>query len=283
MSYVVVVFLCRYIDDVFMSSNMSTAAIRRMLDWMNDKDGENIRITYSIGFKVEFLDVQVENHHGSLKTAVYRKPAAEPYILPYTSDHPRHVHVNIPYEALLHAVRLCSDVYAFDNERLNIEIKLLLNEYPPRFVKYHFDRFFRLNQVPKVFTELDAEQYQALHQKFLHLPTRREKKYQRLVEDKMGDELLKHCEQLATKQWNKKLLMVPHTFESGPSMEFKRHFRQLWTKYYVYEGSLVRDVRVMITALCNPSLNKLLVRKKPPASLLTKMETSSEMEHGQNM
>ncbi|CAF1544452.1 unnamed protein product [Adineta ricciae] len=267
----------RYIDDVFMTSNMSIDDIRAKLDWMNKKDGKNIRITYSVGFKIEFLGVQVENHHGSLKTSVYRKPAAEPYILPYSSDHPRHVHINIPYQALLHAARLCSDVYAFDKERLNIEMKLLLNGYPPRFLKYHFDRFFRLNQVTQVHTELHVEQYQALHQKLLHLPTRREKKYQQQVSvaDQTDEESsIAANDVLTKKEWNRKILMLPHTFESGPSKNFNRQFRQLWANYYVYNGSVVKDVCIMIKALTNSSLNDLFVRKKPSASLLTRIETT---------
>ena len=72
--------------------------------------------------------------------------------------------------------------------------------------------------------------------------------------------------------------MLPHTFESGPLMEFKREFRKLWAKYYVYKGSVVKDVRLMITTLSNPSLNDLLVRKKPSRSLLTKMESLSSPE-----
>ncbi|CAF1502413.1 unnamed protein product [Adineta steineri] len=254
----------RYIDDVFMTSNMSTNVIHDKLDWMNQKDHKHIKITYSVDQKVEFLDVQIENHYGLLKTSVYRKPAAEPYILPYSSDHPRHIHMNIPYEALLQAARLCSDVYTFDKERLNIEIKLLLNGYPPQFLKYHFNRFFRLNQVLEVCTELDAQKYQMLHQKLLYLPTRREKKYQRQTTDENDKSV--------DKQWNRKILMLSHTYESGPAKNFRREFRKLWTKYYVYKGSVVKNVRTMITALNNPSLNDLLVRKKPPASLLTKME-----------
>jgi hypothetical protein len=69
--------------------------------------------------------------------------------------------------------------------------------------------------------------------------------------------------------------MLPHTFESGPLLNFKREFRQLWTKFYVYKGSVMKDVRLAITSLSNPSLNDLLVHKKPSRSLLTKMDTSS--------
>ena len=39
--------------------------------------------------------------------------------------------------------------------------------------------------------------------------------------------------------------MLPHTFESGPLLEFKREFRKLWTQYYIYKGSLMKDVRLM--------------------------------------
>ena len=261
-----------------MTSNMSVDAIHAQLDAMNKQDEAHIHITYAVGLSVEFLDVHVENSNGSLKTFVYHKPAAEPYVLPYSSDHPRHIHINIPYEALLSAARYCSDVYAFDKERLAIEMILLLNGYPPRFVKHHFDRFFRLNQVMEVFTELDAKQYKQLHQKLLYLPTRREKKFRRLSSDKSSEQLYANSDKHAITQWNKKILLLPHTFESGPLMEFKREFRKLWAKYYVYKGSIVKDVRLMITTLSNPSLNDLLVRKKPSQSLLTKMESLSSPE-----
>ncbi len=35
----------------------------------------------------------------------------------------------------------------------------------------------------------------------------------------------------------------------------------------------MKDVRVMITTLTNPSLNHLLVHKKPSRSLLTKLDS----------
>jgi len=37
----------------------------------------------------------------------------------------------------------------------------------------------------------------------------------------------------------------------------------------------MKDVRLVMTTLSNPSLNDLLVYKKPSRSLLAKMETSS--------
>ncbi len=112
-----------------MTTNESFDTIKELLDREGQKDA-NISINYNIHESVEFLDVLIENNQGQLKTSVYRKPAAEPYILPYTSDHPRHIHANTIYTALLRAIRLCSDVETFDQERLNIEIALLLKDGP---------------------------------------------------------------------------------------------------------------------------------------------------------
>jgi hypothetical protein len=92
------------------------------------------------------LDVTIINKNGQLKTCVYHKPTAEPYYLPYTSDHPHKYHRNIPYSALIRAAHLCSNVHDFNLERLHIEISLLLGQYPPTFISNQFLRFFQVNQ-----------------------------------------------------------------------------------------------------------------------------------------
>ena len=118
-----------------MTTNLSLEAITDQLRKADEKDA-NIRISQSISASVEFLDVLVENKHGQLRTSVFHKPAAQPYVLPFSSDHPRHVHRSTAKGRLLRAVRLCSYVEDFDRERLNVEFTLLLNGYPPRFIAY---------------------------------------------------------------------------------------------------------------------------------------------------
>ncbi|CAF5025666.1 unnamed protein product, partial [Rotaria sp. Silwood1] len=172
----------RYIDDVFMTTNSTFDQVKEKLENAHRKD-PNIRISYSIQSTIDFLDVTVSNDNGQLKTTIFHKPAAEPYILPYTSDHPRHVYHNIPYAALLRAGRICSNVEDFDIERIRIDLSLLLNEYPPSFVSKHFHRFFQLNQAMPVLERLDSEVYHEIHQNLLHTPTRKEKQLQETTED----------------------------------------------------------------------------------------------------
>ncbi|CAF3719291.1 unnamed protein product [Rotaria sp. Silwood1] len=118
----------RYIDDIFMATNENMADIKKELGKAAKKD-INIKINYQIDTCVNFLDVTVLNINGRLKTNLYHKNTAEPYILPYSSDHPRHVHRNIPFAALLRAARLCSDVQDFNNELIHIDMSLFLEPF----------------------------------------------------------------------------------------------------------------------------------------------------------
>jgi hypothetical protein len=102
----------------------------------------------------------------------------EPYMLPYTSDHSRHIHHNIPYVSyLVRAVRLCSNVDDFNSEFIRTDMSLLLNDYPPNFITKHFNRFFQLNNAMPVLEQLDEQVYQQLHKKLLYQPTRHEKNF----------------------------------------------------------------------------------------------------------
>jgi hypothetical protein len=236
----------RYIDDVFMTSNLPLDQINLLLDEANNRD-ENIRITRSIDTVVQFLDVSVENKQGRLRTTVHHKPAAEPYIVPFLSDHPRHMHRNVINGALLRAVRLCSDEVDFDEERLDIELMLLLNGYPPRFVSYHFKRFFEKNSAA----------YAELHHTLIQQPTRRERELEASSND-----------QQQRADYNKKEILVYLTFESGPKLELKKELRRLWREHYIYPGSPMNNVTLKIGTQSNRSLHQLLVKKKPPRSML---------------
>ncbi|CAF1623403.1 unnamed protein product [Adineta steineri] len=259
----------RYIDDVFMTTNLPLNQINILLDQVNNADA-NINITRSVGSTAEFLDVSVFNNEGQLKTTVFHKPAAAPYILPFLSDHPRHVHRNTIKGALYRAVRLCSHVKDFDQERLHIELTLLLNGYPPKFISYHFKQFFKQNNAISLMEQLDNDIYRQLHDKLIRLPTRRERKRQQQQQQMDSDP-----SELEQKTWNKKEVRVHFTYSSGPMSDFPQKLRQLWNKYYVYPGSLMNNVTLKIGSGTNKSLQHLLVKKKPPKSMLINIDPTN--------
>ena len=97
-----------------------------MLDKVNNFH-PNIKLTRQIGTSLSFLDVFIEHQNGILTTSVHHKEAAEPYVLPFKSDHPRHVFGNIIETALLRAIRYSSTLDIFNTEQRSIELMLLYN------------------------------------------------------------------------------------------------------------------------------------------------------------
>ncbi|CAF4698981.1 unnamed protein product [Rotaria socialis] len=89
-----------------------------------------------------FLDVLLTNINGTLSTSVYHKPAAEPYVVPFISDHPRHVFENIVQTSLRRAIKYSSTFQLFNDERRYIKSTFLYNGYPSSFIDKTFRKFF---------------------------------------------------------------------------------------------------------------------------------------------
>ncbi|CAF1530832.1 unnamed protein product, partial [Rotaria sordida] len=87
-------FYGRYIDDIFMTWNKSETELKKLLEQANTWH-PNIKLAYKISQSLPFLDTLLMNNNGILSTAVYHKPAAEPYVVPFLSDHSRHTFVNV--------------------------------------------------------------------------------------------------------------------------------------------------------------------------------------------
>ena len=200
-----------------------------------------------------------------MTTYVFHNPTEESFILPYTSDHPRHVHRNIPYAALLRAARICSSVHDFTIERIRVDMSLLLNDYPPAFITKHITRFFDQYNAQLVLKQLNEQDYYNLHQKLLHQPTRREKQLQATTTTdipQIPDSLMRK------KAWNPNILYAPYQFERGPRTAFGPIFRAWWEEYLRRQGSSVAHVELKFSAKSNRSLEQSFVHKKPQQELL---------------
>ncbi|CAF4939680.1 unnamed protein product, partial [Rotaria socialis] len=127
--------------DVFMTWNKSENELKKVLDNANTWH-PNIKLEYKIGKSLPFLDILLTNINGTLSTSVYHKPAAEPYIVPFISDHPRHVFENIVQTSLRRAIKYSSTFQLFNDERRYIKSTFLYNGYPSSFIDKIFRKFF---------------------------------------------------------------------------------------------------------------------------------------------
>ena len=113
LSLAIIFFQIRYIDDIFLTSNDSIERLQQMLNNANDSHPD-IKLTYEIRNCISFLDLQIQNIDGQLQTSVQHKDPPEPYILPFKSDHLRHIYENIIHTQLLRDVRYCSTLQEFN-------------------------------------------------------------------------------------------------------------------------------------------------------------------------
>jgi hypothetical protein len=109
-----------------MTWNRSDSELIKLLAKANEWH-PNIKLDYKIGKSLPFLDILLTNTNGILSTSVYHKPAAEPYVTTFISDHPRHIFVNIIHNHLRHALRYSSTFQLFNYERHYIKLMLLYN------------------------------------------------------------------------------------------------------------------------------------------------------------
>lgn len=150
-----------YIDDIFFTSNESLDTIHHVLDEANNSH-PNIKLVRQIGTHVPFLDLSIENQNGTLVTSVYHKEAAEPYTVPFKSDHPRHTFTNIIDNALLRAIRYSSTLTAFDVERRLIKLMLLYNGY----FLFKYSSLFARTYVLYIFIDIHQDIYIAVSRNF---------------------------------------------------------------------------------------------------------------------
>ena len=109
-----------------MTWNKSERELTKLLDQANQWH-PNIKLDYKISRTLPYLDVLLSNDNGILSTSIYHKPSAEPYVVPFSSDNPRHIFVNIIRNSLTRAVRYSSTFEAFNYERHSIKLMLLYN------------------------------------------------------------------------------------------------------------------------------------------------------------
>ena len=241
----------RFRDDVFITTRLSSERIEQILSELNKKD-PNISITWEGGKAVDYLDVTTNIEVPNFRTTVFRKLAAQPYVLPFHSSHPRHVTRNIPYAAAVRATRICSHPEDLRCELDKIRIMLLLNKYPPRFINKHIGRFLQDltgKQTPDMLFGKD-------HLKFreLVLDLGWNKKEKRKIE--FDKDILLH-------------------FSYCPSLaNFGAHFHQLWQE--IFEGTPLDDIPVIYANRLTESLRHLLVKKRPSRAAIKLLPASSD-------
>ncbi|CAF1496417.1 unnamed protein product, partial [Adineta steineri] len=266
----------RYIDDIFFTWNDTNENLEKLLAKLNNHH-PNIKLEYKIGQSLPFLDVLLTNNNGTLSTCVYRKPAAEPYVVPFTSDHPQHIFRNIIRTALLRAIRYSSTFEAFGVERRNIRLMLLYNGYPSTYINKEFHAFFNQFNLYDSYSSIlpmiqDENQFNAIHNKIAPTPTHKQtltasditlsqipdNEYENLMQVQATNPTATN----KNKKKKLKRLLFLHTIHEKRLISLKRDIHKIYNS--TFYDTTVNGVQLIVGNRNNPKAKTEFIRKKRP-------------------
>ncbi|CAF1351140.1 unnamed protein product [Rotaria sordida] len=263
----------RYIDDVFFTCNQSEDKVKELLEAVNNLH-PNIKSEYKIGKSVPFLDVLVKNNNGILASSVYHKPSAQPTVVSFLSDHPRHVFQNVIHTALTRAVRYSSSFEVFNNERRAIRLI-----YPSNYINQQFQKFFAdcmssssLSFIPMI---TNPSQFFALRQKLSTQPTA---KQTQLATSAAAVHLIQNTQNITqintnnmeatVKRNNNKFKnnLFVHVTHEARLKGLAREIHMIHDSFF--KDASYADIRFIIGHRIDPNIEFELSRKRPSLSLL---------------
>ncbi|CAF4038986.1 unnamed protein product [Adineta steineri] len=261
-------FFGRYIDDILMTWNRSERELKELLDQANTWH-PNIKLDYKISQSLPFLDVLLTNNNGILSTSVYHKPSAEPYVVPFISDHHPHVCANIIETVLARAIRYSSTFESFNRERRNIKLMLLYNGYPSGYIENQFKKYFIEYTTTSPFLPYIQHeiQYFRMRQQLLSQPTTRQSQIvTRLTSTNADNDQIDETNvKKENATCNNDRLFIHYTHEKR-FRSFKRDMHQVYDN--VFKNTPAMNTKLIVGNRNRRDALNELIRKRPKRSLL---------------
>ena len=116
----------------------------------------------SRGRVVHFIDAEIQQRDGILRTKVYRPRLIERYTTPYLVNYPSDQYAAGIRRHLMHTIRLCSNVEDFQDEQTFMHSLYSLNGFPLHLITDCMENVCHEFNASKSFSQYDQEAYQSL-------------------------------------------------------------------------------------------------------------------------
>ncbi|CAF4107698.1 unnamed protein product [Rotaria magnacalcarata] len=275
----------KYVDDIFFTSNDSLESIDQVLDEANNFH-PNIKRVQQIGRNVPFLDVFIQNSNGVLKTSLYHKEAAEPYVVPFGSDHPGHVFRNTVDTAITRAVRYSTTLSEFEEEIRQMKLMFLYNGYPSRHIDWRLTTLFS-KYLSKYFILPmlnNSDDFDYLRHQLLTTST--DKIYNRTVKssttDQTSDKNMQNqlVQPTDNNEITKRKSLIIHKRHEQRLTQNQYHIQGLWMR--TFHGTDVTNTALIVGTCLNRNLKQELMPKmiKSKRRAAISQETTTQHETG---
>ncbi|CAF3300761.1 unnamed protein product, partial [Rotaria socialis] len=229
----------------------------------------NIKLVRQIGRSVPFLDVLIQNSNGVLKTSVYHKEAAEPYVVPFGSDYPGHVFRNTVDTAITRAVRYSTALSEFEEKIRQIKLMFLYNGYPSRHIDWRLTTLFS-KYLSKYFILpmlKNSDDFDYLRHQLSTIST--DKKYNRTTESatthQTHDNNIQNqfVQPTENNESSKRKSLIIHNRHEQRLTYNHRHIHELWMR--TFHGTDVTNTTLIVgTSLNRNFKQELMVRLIKP-------------------
>ncbi|CAF3826272.1 unnamed protein product [Rotaria sp. Silwood1] len=245
-------FFGRYKDRLFFTWNKSSALeLETFLEDIREKFS-NVRFQKLIGTSVQFLNAYIENREGQLYTRVHIDTNIPRYTLPYVTGCSKSAYSDWLQSALIRAACFCTLVDDFQQERVYLELTLLINGYSLLFVETHVKHFFNYFHAQTMRFSSNQKAYDKFRGQWLDFTIYRQQ---------LSVELEKFAD-------NGRLFAFHYMYDFGPRCRFNREFRRLWFAYFQHHPVFSEpNSKITLTSKNFHSLNTLLAFENPLNSI----------------
>ena len=131
----------RFIDDIFMLFKGSKAECEELVEWLNSLMPGVMKFKFEFSFtRIVFLDLEIFQEDGVLKTSLHIKPTNKQLFLDYNSNHPQHCKHSLPYSQALRVVERCTLECDREEQLKNLNSKFKERNYPSDIVDSQFEK-----------------------------------------------------------------------------------------------------------------------------------------------
>jgi hypothetical protein len=248
-------FFGRYKDQIFLTWNRSKDELITFLQTIRNQN-PTMQLDIFLGQSVHFFDAHIENRHGQLYTSIYHHPSnmEKKYSMPYVVDHTKFSHRHWFRSALIRAVRFCSNVDDFLQERIYLEMACLMNGYSNQFIETQLKHFYHYFNATTIRFSMNQMIYNKFRDRLLRFID------EQRINWKQAQELEAH----------ERVIYLDYFYQNGGSPEkFHQKFHQIWSNYLAEDVQLSnKKTRMILKAKHIYSLNALLAEQKPSFPLL---------------
>ena len=150
----------RFLDDCFTIWYLDDGPIDYLIEALNSLHPDIHFTVNASKIEVPFLDIKIIKKDDNIVTDIYHKPTDTKNYLLFSSHHPRHVKISLPYSLALRIIRIVSDENQRKLRLKELERDLLKRRYPKSIIKTGLDKAIAHNRLellkPKNVTPTDT-------------------------------------------------------------------------------------------------------------------------------